>query len=55
LRRRAAEDGREFYEISAVTNRGVRELVNAVAARLDELKAVVVDLGEGAGEDVGAA
>jgi GTP-binding protein len=38
LRRRAAEDGREFYEISAVTNRGVRELVNAVAVRLDELK-----------------
>src|ERR671939_766854 len=33
LRRRAAADGREFYEISSVTNRGVRELVNAVAAR----------------------
>src|SRR5215212_7166988 len=35
LRRRAEQDGREFYEISAVTNRGVRELINAVAARLD--------------------
>jgi GTP-binding protein len=48
LRRRAAEDGFDFHEISAVTNRGVRELVGAVAARLDELKAVVVDLREGA-------
>jgi GTP-binding protein len=38
LRRRVAEDGREFFEISSVTNRGVRELVNAVARRLDELK-----------------
>jgi GTP-binding protein len=38
LRRRVREDGREFFEISSVTNRGVRELVNAVARRLDELK-----------------
>jgi GTP-binding protein len=53
LRLRAAADGREFYEISAVTNRGLRELVNAVAARLDELKTVVVDLSEGSDEDVG--
>ncbi|HEX8162141.1 MAG TPA: GTPase ObgE [Pyrinomonadaceae bacterium] len=51
LRRRAAEDGREFHEISAVTNRGVRELVGAVAARLEELKTVVVDLREGADVD----
>jgi GTP-binding protein len=53
LRLRAAKDGREFYEISAVTNRGLRELVNAVAARLDELKTVVVDLSEGSDGDVG--
>jgi GTP-binding protein len=38
LRRRAQEDGREFYEISSVTNRGVRELVNAVARRLDQMR-----------------
>ncbi|HVG29374.1 MAG TPA: GTPase ObgE [Pyrinomonadaceae bacterium] len=48
LRRRVAADGREFHEISAVANRNVRELVGAVAARLEELKAVVVDLREGA-------
>lgn len=51
LRRRAAEDGREFYEISAVTNRGVRELVNVVAARLDELKETVVNLAAATGDD----
>ncbi|MBC7911138.1 MAG: GTPase ObgE [Pyrinomonadaceae bacterium] len=39
LRARAAEDGRVFYEISAVTNKGVRELVNAVARTLDEMAA----------------
>jgi GTP-binding protein len=39
LRRRAAEDGREFHAISAATNRGVRELVQAVARKLDELSA----------------
>ena len=39
LRRRAEADGREFHAISAVTNRGVRELVAAVARRLDALKA----------------
>jgi GTP-binding protein len=48
LRRRVAEDGLDFHGISAVTNRGVRELVGAVAARLDELKSVTVDLREGA-------
>jgi GTP-binding protein len=46
LRRRVESDGREFYEISAVSNRGVRELVNAVAARLEELKVGVVRLHE---------
>jgi GTP-binding protein len=39
LRARAAEDGMEFHAISSVTNRGVRELVNAVARRLDEMNA----------------
>ncbi len=38
LRRRAGEDGREFFAISAVTNLGVRELIAAVARRLDALK-----------------
>ncbi|MDT7604135.1 MAG: GTPase [Acidobacteriota bacterium] len=38
LRQRARADGLEFHEISSVTNRGVRELVNAVAKKLDELK-----------------
>jgi GTP-binding protein len=37
LRQRARADGREFLEISSVTNRGVRELVRAVALRLEEL------------------
>jgi GTP-binding protein len=38
LRRRAAEDGRDFYAISSVTNTGVRELVFAVSQALDALK-----------------
>src|ERR671912_24549 len=38
LRRRAEADGWEFHAISAVANRGVRELVAAVARRLDALK-----------------
>jgi GTPase len=38
LRRRAREDGREFFEISSATNRGVRELVRAVARKLEEFK-----------------
>ena len=37
LRRRALEDERDFYAISSVTKRGVRELVLAVAAKLDEI------------------
>src|ERR1700720_3458796 len=37
LEQRAEADGKSFYAISSVTNKGVRELVNAVAARLDEL------------------
>jgi GTPase len=38
LRRRAAEDGREFFEISAVTNKGVRELAQAVGRKLEEIE-----------------
>ena len=49
LRRRAREDGREFFEISSVTNRGVRELVQAVARRLEEIKAHVDAEGRGVG------
>ncbi|HST51810.1 MAG TPA: GTPase ObgE [Pyrinomonadaceae bacterium] len=44
LRRRAREDGREFFEISSVTNRGVRELVRAVARRLEESGATALSL-----------
>jgi GTP-binding protein len=37
LRRQTAADGVPFYEISSVTNRGTKELVAAIAVRLDEL------------------
>jgi GTP-binding protein len=37
LRERARTDGRDFFEISSVTNRGVKELVRAAAAKLDEI------------------
>ena len=37
LRRQAAADGLPFYEISSVTNRGTKELIAAIAVRLDEL------------------
>jgi GTP-binding protein len=39
LRERVAEDGRPFYTISSVTNKGVRELLNAVTRTLDEMAA----------------
>jgi|SRR5688572_4379759 len=38
LKQAAANDGYDFYAISAVTNQNVRELVNAVAAKLEALK-----------------
>jgi GTP-binding protein len=38
LRRQALADGLPFYEISSVTNKGTKELVAAMAARLEELK-----------------
>lgn len=37
LRRQVAADGLALFEISSVTNKGTKELVAAVAARLDEL------------------
>ena len=49
LKQRARADGREFFEISSVTNRGVRELVQAVARRLEEIKAHVDAEGRGVG------
>jgi GTP-binding protein len=38
LRRQAESDGKLFFAVSSVTNKGIRELVNAVAAKLSELK-----------------
>ena len=38
LRQAATDDGHEFYAISAVTSQNVRELVNAVAAKLEAFK-----------------
>ena len=38
LRRQVTSEGRSFYAISAVANTGTQELVNAIAAKLDELK-----------------
>ena len=35
LRRQAESDGKLFFAISSVTNKGVRELVAAVAAKLE--------------------
>ena len=37
LRARAEQDGKPFFAISSATNEGVRELIHAVAAKLDEL------------------
>ncbi len=37
LKKRAKKDNKPFFEISAVTNLGVKELVNAVSATLDEM------------------
>lgn len=43
LRDRAAADGKEFLEISAITNQGTKELVSVVARRLEELASNGVD------------
>ena len=39
LRARAEADQKPFFAISSATNEGVRDLVNAVSAKLDELAA----------------
>lgn len=47
LRDCAAKDGKEFLEISAVTNQGTKELVSFVARRLEELKkSSEIEIGE---------
>jgi GTP-binding protein len=38
LKARVLEDGKPFFAISSATGAGVRELINAVAAKLDALK-----------------
>ena len=37
LREQAKEDSKDFFEISSVTNRGIKELVFAVSQKLEEL------------------
>ena len=37
LKKRALDEGKPFFAISSATGEGVRELVNAVSAKLDEL------------------
>jgi GTP-binding protein len=44
LRARAAQDGKDFLEISAVANQGTKELVAAVAKALEEIKRTEIDL-----------
>ncbi len=47
LRERAEQDGRAFFAISAVTNKGVRELTNYFARQLQELNEAVINLSDG--------
>ena len=44
LREQAEKDGKPFFEISAVTNQGTKELVAAVAQKLAEIKEAKIDL-----------
>ncbi len=46
LRERAEQDGKQFLEISAVTNKGTKDLISAVAQRLQEIKRTEIDLTE---------
>ena len=46
LRVRAEADGRTFFAISAVTNKGVRELVNGIGRVLDSMKRTSQQLDE---------
>jgi GTP-binding protein len=38
LRREVESEGKQFFPISSVTNRGIRELINAVAHKLESLR-----------------
>jgi GTP-binding protein len=40
LRQKAAAENKPFFAISSATGAGVRELVNGIAAKLEELAAV---------------
>lgn len=44
LRERALQDEKDFHEISAVANQGTKELVAAVARRLEELKETLTEI-----------
>lgn len=44
LREQAKKDGKDFLEISAVTNQGTKQLISAVAKRLEEIKEAEIDL-----------
>jgi GTPase len=44
LRERAAKDGKDFLEISAVTNLGTKKLVSAVAKKLYDIKELEIEL-----------
>ncbi len=44
LRERAAKDGKDFLEISAVTNLGTKKLVSAVAQKLYDIKEAEIEL-----------
>jgi len=39
LKQKAVDDQKPFFAISSATGQGVRELVNAMAAKLEELSA----------------
>lgn len=39
LKKKAAEDRKEFFEISSIANHGIKELVSTIAKRLDEVAA----------------
>ncbi len=45
LRKKAADDGKSFFEISSVANRGIKELVFAVAKRLDDIAVQTATVG----------
>lgn len=51
LRAKAIEDGRDFFEISAVTRQGTQELVFAVSEKLDEIVKAEIDLDEDEDEE----